>query len=452
MEKLAINQLPKRVVEIFNEIKQTDFQVYLVGGAVRDLILGRELKDLDFTTDAKPEEILKIFPNGHYNNKFGTVSVPSDSGVIEITTMRREEDYTDFRHPAKIVWTNKIEEDLKRRDFTINAIALEVGSNENIILIDPFHGQTDLENKLIRAVENPDIRFHEDALRLIRAIRFATELHFSIEENTFESVKNDAPKITNISWERIRDELFNILASDDPADGMILLKNSGLLKFILPELDKTFGIVQEGPKHVRIYDIGEHSFNSLKFCSSSDPIVRFATLIHDVGKVDTFKVQEDGNVTFYGHDVVGGKIALKICQRLRLSKKDTDRVVKLVRFHLFTVDEKQTDSAIRRFIKNVGLENLDDMFALREADRLGGGTEKPTSWRLEKFKERIKEVLHKPFSITDLKVNGEDVMETLNIPPGRKVGEVLESLLQEVQEDQSKNNREYLLERIKQLY
>src|SRR3989344_5723697 len=345
MEKLAINQLPKRVVEIFNEIKQTDFQVYLVGGAVRDLILGRELKDLDFTTDAKPEEILKIFPNGHYNNKFGTVSVPSDSGVIEITTMRREEDYTDFIHP--------------------------------------FHGQTDLENKLIRAVENPDIRFHEDALRLIRAIRFATELHFSIEENTFESVKNDAPKITNISWERIRDELFNILASDDPADGMILLKNSGLLKFILPELDKTFGIVQEGPKHVRIYDIGEHSFNSLKFCSSSDPIVRFATLIHDVGKVDTFKVQEDGNVTFYGHDVVGGKIALKICQRLRLSK------------------------------------------------------------------ERIKEVLHKPFSITDLKVNGEDVMETLNIPPGRKVGEVLESLLQEVQEDQSKNNREYLLERIK---
>ena len=306
MEKLAINQLPKRVVEIFNEIKQTDFQVYLVGGAVRDLILGRELKDLDFTTDAKPEEILKIFPNGHYNNKFGTVSVPSDSGVIEITTMRREEDYTDFRHPAKIVWTNKIEEDLKRRDFTINAIALEVGSNENIILIDPFHGQTDLENKLIRAVENPDIRFHEDALRLIRAIRFATELHFSIEENTFESVKNDAPKITNISWERIRDELFNILASDDPADGMILLKNSGLLKFILPELDKTFGIVQEGPKHVRIYDIGEHSFNSLKFCSSSDPIVRFATLIHDVGKVDTFKVQEDGNVTFYGHDGVGG--------------------------------------------------------------------------------------------------------------------------------------------------
>jgi len=233
---------------------------------------------------------------------------------------------------------------------------------------------------------------------------------------------------------------------------MILLKNSGLLKFILPELDKTFGIVQEGPKHVRIYDIGEHSFNSLRFCSSSDPIVRFATLIHDVGKVDTFKVQEDGNVTFYGHDVVGGKIALKICQRLRLSKKDTDRVVKLVRFHLFTVDEKQTDSAIRRFIKNVGLENLDDMFALREADRLGGGTEKPTSWRLEKFKERIKEVLHKPFSITDLKVNGEDVMETLNIPPGRKVGEVLESLLQEVQEDQSKNNREYLLERIKQLY
>ncbi|MCR4305675.1 MAG: HD domain-containing protein, partial [Candidatus Daviesbacteria bacterium] len=222
-------------------------------------------------------------------------------------------------------------------------------------------------------------------------------------------------------------------------------------KLILPELESCFGIVQEGPKHDRIYDIGEHSFLALKHTPSKDPLVRFAALLHDIGKVNTVRTDPSGNVTFYNHDVEGGKLALKIAGKFNLSKKQTDKLYRLIRWHLFTVDENQTDSAIRRFIKNVGLENIEDMIALRIGDRLGGGTQKAVSWRMEKFEERIKEVLKKPFSISDLKINGKDVMETLNIQPGPKVGKILNKLFEEVLEDASKNNKDYLLKRIHQL-
>lgn len=439
-------QLPKEVQEILNKFSKAGHQIYIVGGAVRDLLMGRELTDWDFTTDASPEEILKLFPEGFYDNKFGTVGVSSDVGILEITTMRKEGIYIDFRHPEQVQWTNKIEEDLARRDFTINAIALsEKGT------VDPFGGCQDIENKLIKAVGDSNKRFQEDALRLMRAIRISTQLNFDIEKNTFEAIKKNSQLISEISTERIKDELFKLLASKNPYIGIVKLREAGILQIILPELEKTFGIAQKGPKHVRVYDIGEHSLLTLKKTPSTDPLVRLAALLHDIGKADTMKIEKDGNVTFYNHEVAGGRLVLQIAKRLHLSKKQTDKLYRLVRWHLFTVDEKQTDSAIRRFIKNVGQQNLDDMMALRVGDRIGGGTQKAISWRMEKFQERIKDVLKKPFTVADLKVSGNDVMEILGIPPGPKVGEVLNKLFKEVLEDASKNNKEYLLERIKSL-
>lgn len=443
--------LPDEVYQIINKFSKAGFKIYLVGGVVRDILMKRDAKDWDLTTDAKPEEILELFPDGFYSNQFGTVGLKSSLGILEVTTMRKEGVYKDSRHPEEVSWTKNVEEDLARRDFTINAIALEINEKSEPNTVDPFGGGSDLKERLIRAVGNPETRFNEDALRLIRAIRFSSQLDFKIEEKTFESIKKNSHLIKNISWERIRDELFKILESDNAYEGIIQLKESGLLEHILPEVIDCFDILQEGSKHDRTYDIGQHLFLSLKFCPSKDPLVRLAALIHDVGKKQTFKKDSSGNVTFYGHEIVGAEIAKKIAQRLRLSKKEAEKLYILVRFHMFTVSETQTDSAIRRFIKNVGLENIDDMMALRVADRLGGGTQNETSWRMEEFKKRIKGVLKKPFSISDLKITGTDVMEILQIKPGPKVGEILNSLFQEVLENASKNNREHLLARIKEL-
>ncbi|MBI2334395.1 CCA tRNA nucleotidyltransferase [Candidatus Daviesbacteria bacterium] len=446
--------LPVEVKNIINKFQKAHFQIYIVGGAVRDLLMDKKVSDWDFTTDAKPEKILALFPEGFYDNKFGTVGIPSTSKVgpdsfevYEVTTMRKEGKYGDFRHPNQVVWTDKIEEDLARRDFTINAIALSGVEG----LIDPFNGQDDIKNKIIRAVGDPETRFQEDALRLIRAIRIATELEFDIEKDTFMAIKKNAHFIKEIAWERIRDELLKLLVSMYPYMGTVKLREAGILQIILPELEACFGIVQEGPKHDRVYDIGEHSLLTLKLCPSKNPLVRLTALLHDIGKVETVKTAADGNVTFYNHDVAGGQLALKIARRFNLSKKQSDKLFRLVRWHLFTVDERQTDSAIRRFIKNVGVENVDDMMDVRIGDRLGGGTQKAVSWRMEKFRERIKEVLKKPFSISDLKVNGNDVMKELNLKPSPKVGEVLNKLFEEVLEDSSKNNKKYLLEKIKEI-
>jgi putative nucleotidyltransferase with HDIG domain len=451
--------IPEEVQNILNKFTKAGYQIFVVGGPVRDLLMGKPPKDWDFTTDAQPEEILKLFPDAFYDNKFGTVGIPIEKvrgdaaepanfkNIAEVTTMRREGEYKDFRHPIEVGWTNKIEEDLARRDFTMNALAL--GPNNN--LIDPFGGKADIEVGLIRAVGDPNKRFKEDALRLIRAIRFSAQLGFEIEEKTWLAIRDNANLIGEISGERIRDELFKILRSVNPYIGLIKLREAGILKIILPEVERTFGVSQEGPKHAREYDIGEHSFLTLQNTPSDDPLVKLAALLHDIGKPNTEKIEETGNVTFYNHDVVGGRLVLNIARRLALSKKQTDKLYRLVRWHLFSVNENQTDAAIRRFIKNVGIENIGDMLALRIGDRLGGGTQKAVSWRMEKFQERIKQVLQKPFSINDLKVNGKDVMDILGIEPGPKVGEVLNILFQEVLEDASKNNREYLLERIKQI-
>ncbi len=447
-------QLPPEIIEALEKLHKKGFAAYLVGGSVRDLLLGRKTDNWDFTTNAVPEEILKIFPDSFYDNRFGTVGVPQENGLVfEITTYRSEKGYSDHRHPDKVVWGKTLEEDLSRRDFTINAIALSPpagGSKGKPTLIDPYNGKNDLNLKIIRTVGDPDARFTEDALRLLRAIRIATQLGFIIEDKTFLAIKKHASLLQLVSAERIREELFKILATDYPTDGIKLLRSSNLLIQIIPELEKCFGVEQKSPQRHHIYDVGTHLLMSLKHCKSKDPLVRLATLLHDVGKPEVTQTLENGVITFYNHEITSTKIVRAIAGRLHFSKKDRDKLLILVRWHQFSVDERQTDKALRRFIKRVGKENIDDMLALRIADRLGGGALE-TSWRLELFKKRLVEVQKQPFTVSDLKIDGHDVMKILNIKPGPKVGEVLNKLFEKVEEDQTKNNREAILIQIEKL-
>lgn len=437
---------PAGVLDIIKKFKKAKYEIYIVGGVVRDALLDKLLTDWDFTTNATPEQILKLFPEGFYDNKFGTVGIKNEEGKLyEITTFRTEENYTDNRHPNKVAWGSHLQEDLLRRDFTINAMALD----SKFKLIDLYDGQKDLQNKLIRAVGNPDERFGEDALRMMRAVRIAAQLGFTIEQTTLQAIQANASKIRHISAERIHDELLKLMASPYPADGYLLLHNSGLGTEILPEMEATFGVEQKSPGRHHVYDVGTHSVEALRNCASPDPITRLATLIHDVGKAKTQRILATGTITFYNHEMESAKIAVKIADRLRFSNAEKDKFVRLVRWHQFTVDERQTDSAIRRFIKNVGLENIDDMIALRVGDRLGGGA-RATSWRLEEYKARILEVQKQPFSIPDLKISGKDVMEIKNITPGPQVGKYLQMIFEEVEKGLV-NEREILIEKLKLL-
>jgi putative nucleotidyltransferase with HDIG domain len=455
--------LPQAAFTIITTLKNAGFEAWAVGGSVRDLLMGKQTKGWDFTTNATPQQILELFPDSFYDNQFGTVGVKiyeqnkehtkretevateNLADIFEITTYRSEKGYTDNRHPDIVTWGKTIEEDLSRRDFTINAIAYNGKT-----FIDPYNGREDIANKIIRTVGDPIQRFSEDALRIMRAVRIATQLGFLIDTKTSNAITRLASSLNNISAERIRDELFKILASQYPADGVLLLKNTGILAVILPEFEEAFSVPQKSPKRHHIYDVGTHSVEALRHAPTTDPLVRLAVLLHDIGKPKTFKKDQSGVITFFNHEVVGARMAKEIACRLRLSKKQTDKLFTLVRWHQFTVDPDQTDSAIRRFIRRVGKENLTDMLALRIGDRLGGGALE-TSWRLELFKKRLEEVQHQPFSIKDLKVNGNDVMNELQVPPGPIVGQILHTLFSEVESKTLPNEREALLQRIKEL-
>lgn len=428
-------------MDIIKRLTDAGFETYLVGGAVRDMLLKRPTKDWDFTTSAPPEKILELFPEANYDNAFGTVSIVTDSGLYEITPFRKEGKYTDARHPSGVTWAKTLEEDLARRELTISAMATADGKT----IIDPYHGQEDLKNKIVRAVGDPDERYKEDALRMIRAVRIATQLGFTIEDQTFAAIKKNAKLLEKISGERIRDELIKILSADFPGDGIKLLYNAGLLQLIIPELTAGAGMPQPGH---HIYDVFTHSVKALEACQNKNWLVRFAALIHDIGKPATFKLR-DGKPTFYNHETVGGAIARDVAGRLHLSKEDREKLFMLVRWHMFSVSELLTDAAIRRFIRRVGKENTEEMLDVRIADRLGSGS-KATSWRHEDFKRRILKVQEHVPSVTDLKVNGNDVMKILGIPPGPKIGEILNKLFEEIMEDPKKNNKEYLLKRIKE--
>ncbi|OGD85967.1 hypothetical protein A2164_00480 [Candidatus Curtissbacteria bacterium RBG_13_35_7] len=444
--------MEKEIINIIEKLSKAGYDAVIVGGAVRDILSKQNVNDWDLATSAKPEEILKLFPGSFYNNRFGTVGIKVNNQIVEVTTFRKEQKYSDKRHPDVVIWGKTIEEDLARRDFTINAMAIKISNFKfqisNFKIIDPYDGQKDLKNKLIRTVGDANKRFIEDALRLIRAIRFATTLGFKIEEKTKIAIIKNAKLINNISAERIRDELFKIIEDENAVDGILLCRETGILSKIFPELDECFTVEQKSPKRHHIYDVGTHCLMSLKNCPSNDTIVRLAALLHDTGKAKVARVDKEGVRTFFNHEVITGRQVLNITKRLQMRRVDREKLFKLVRWHQFSVNENQTDKALRRFIRNVGVENVEDMMDLRIGDRLGGGLQQPESWRLKLYRKRLKDVLKKPFTIADLKINGHDVMKASNLKPGPKVGEVLAKLFEEVLDDSKKNNREYLLKRI----
>jgi tRNA nucleotidyltransferase (CCA-adding enzyme) len=448
--------IPPLIFSVYTALKDNGYPSYFVGGCVRDMLLKKQVKDWDIATSATPEQMQQLFKDSFYDNAFGTVGIPLEENgkkyVVEATTFRTEKGYSDKRRPDEVTWGKTIEEDLQRRDFTINAIALSWKDNEEFEIIDPHNGQKDLQEKIIRAVGDAKLRFKEDALRLLRALRFATSLSFTIEEETWRAIVADAKFIEHVSGERIRIEILKILDTTYPYDGILLLKNAGLMLYIFPELLAGIGVSQVRPGRHHTTDVFTHNVLSLKFCPSTDPIVRFATLLHDVGKPRVATKDQEGYVIFHNHEIVGAKIAREICDRLKFSKKEREKIVTLIRWHMFTVDEKITDSAVRRFIRRVGVENVKDMMDLRIGDRLGGGTQTAESWRLKLFKKRVEEQLAPlPFSINDLAVDGNDIMKELDLKPGKKIGDILQKLFEEVDEDLEKNERGYLLQKAREI-
>jgi poly(A) polymerase/tRNA nucleotidyltransferase (CCA-adding enzyme) len=454
-------EIPKEVLGVVEKLKESGFEAYIVGGCVRDFLRGIEPEDWDVTTNAKPEEIMKIFPKSFYENRFLTVTVLTKSEnpklkEIEITTFRKEAKYTDKRHPDFVGFAKTLEEDLARRDFTINAMAMDVRSSKLEVrgyeIIDLFGGKEDLKNKIIRAVGDPRERFSEDALRMMRAVRFSVTLGegWKIEEKTQEAIKENAFWISAISKERIRDEFLKIIMSERAAEGIERVRQLGLLKYIIPELEEGYKVTQN--KH-HIYDCYEHYLRSLDYAVKKgfNMYVRLAALFHDIGKPRT-KRGEGPDATFYGHEIVGAKMTAQILNRLRFSKKDIEKIVKLVRYHLFYYNPGEVgESSVRRLLRKVGKENVEELLQVRMADRIGSGVPKAEPYKLRHLRYMIEKVSRDPISVKMLKVDGNDVMEILKIKPGPKVGQILQILLEEVIEDPEKNEENFLKKEIERL-
>lgn len=439
--------LPQYVLSALNQLHSAGFEAFVVGGSVRDLLRGHEPKDFDMTTNATPEQIQATFEDTLYNNDFGTVAVRITEGEtryeIEITPYRAEAGYSDGRHPDEVQFGVSLEEDLKRRDFTINAMAYD-GEK----LVDLFHGQKDMEAQVIRTVGKATERFSEDALRMMRACRFAAQLDFAIDEDTHTAIAQLHETIQQVSWERIKDELMKILASDNSYRGMRLLYTTGLMQHILPELVVGVGVTQN--KH-HIYSVFEHNMQAMQYCPSEDPLVRLAALLHDVGKPEA-KEGDGPNSTFYNHDHIGARQTRRIMQRLKFSKKDTERVAHLVDQHMFYYSRgEMTDAGVRRLVKRIGRENLDDFMAIRVGDRMGSGCQKEKPFKLVELERRIREVEKDPMDTTMLKIDGNQIMEITGLTPGREVGVIMNALLEDVLEDPSLNTPEYLAQRAQEL-
>ncbi len=443
--------MPKEVSWVTETLQNKGFQAYLVGGCVRDLVVGKKPKDWDVTTNAKPEEIQSLFPKTFYENDYGTVGVVNEETsdetlrVVEATPFRIEGKYSDGRRPDTVHWSDKLEDDLKRRDFTINAIAYDVHKGH---LIDPHNGQKDIKDKTIKTVGEPSERFSEDYLRMLRAIRLATELGFTINLDTKKAIKDNAKMLSGVSRERVRDEFSKIIMSDSPMDGIILMEKLDVLKEVVPEVSVGIGVEQNGD---HIYDVWEHNLRALQHSADSGwPLhVRLAALFHDVSKPETRRWSKEKNDwTFYGHDVVGGRVAKKIMERLKFSRHEVDVASKLVRHHLFFSDiEKITLSAVRRIVRNVGPENVWDLMKVRACDRIGMGRPKEKPYRLRKYEAMIEEAMRAPVSVGMLKIDGGKIMEITGEKPGPRLGWILHALLEEVLDDPERNTEKYLEER-----
>ncbi len=452
--------IPKEVSYITEILQKSGFESYLVGGCVRDLLIGRKPKDWDITTNAKPEQIQELFPKTFYENDFGTVGVVNEeiscetlnSGfsretlqVVEVTPFRTESKYSDFRHPDIVEFGNSLEEDLKRRDFTMNAIAYDVYKGQ---LIDPYKGQEDIKDKIIRAVGDADERLKEDALRILRGIRFSSELGFIVSSETMEAIQKNSQLLENISKERIRDEFVKIIMSNNPMIGIVLCQKFNVLKYIIPELEEGVGMKQNSD---HIYEVWEHLLRALNHSAERKwPLhVRLAALLHDIGKPRSRGWNEEKkDYTFYGHDVIGERMVVKILSRLKFSNEIIDKVSKLVRNHMFFTDiDKITLSAVRRIVRNVGKENVWDLMNVRACDRIGMGRPKETPYRLRKYESMIEEAMRSPVTVGMLKIDGNKIMKVSNLKPSPKIGYILHALLEEVLDNPDLNSEEYLNKR-----
>ena len=459
--------IPQQIQVILEKLEQAGFEAYLVGGCVRDLLMNKAPKDWDITTNARPTQIIKIFPDAKYENEFGTVLVKiseeereENLKYVEVTTYRSEQGYSDRRHPDEIKFEDSLDKDLERRDFTINAMAISFTPQAPLPkgggkrgargegVTDLFGGQKDIKQKIIRAVGEPADRFKEDALRMMRAVRLAVELNFELEPKTARAIIKLAGAIKFVSKERVHDELVKILQSDYPAEGMLLLHQTKLLRYIIPELEEGVGVAQN--KH-HPYTVFKHAIESLRYTKNKFYQVRLASLLHDIAKPKT-KRGQGTDATFYNHDYVGAKMAQRIMERLKFSRDDIERVVNLVRHHMFYYNVGEvTAASVRRLINKVGRENLQDLIDLRVADRLGSGTPKAMPYKLRHLQYMFKKVQNDPVSVKMLKINGDDLIKILKIKPGPKIGAILDVLLSEVLEDAELNTKEYLEKRSKEL-
>ena len=535
-DKPIINnsKIPSYVTHVTETLKNAGFESFLVGGCVRDLILNKEPKDWDITTNAKPEEIIALFEKTVYENTFGTVGVfildvshetkedvtrvtnndvnPADGlpvagrhetdrdvtretpqyNIVEVTPYRIEAKYSDFRHPDKVKFSENVEDDLKRRDFTINAMAYDSDKGH---LMDLFDGIKDIKDKVIRAVGKPSDRFNEDALRMLRAIRFSTQLNFVIEYDTMQAIVDNSHLLKNISEERIRDEFIKIIESKNSAMGIGMLSKLGLLKYIIPELEEGIGCVQGG---AHTLDVFEHLLKALEYASDKNFSIeiRLAALFHDIGKPRSRRnnagfIEPETNLsgprissliarpdhaklvsgsknlkkkyTFYGHEVVGAKMTQKILDRLKFPKKISDLVVSMIRNHMFFSDTEQiTLSAVRRIVQKVGpsdakalagrKENYPiwDLMKVRECDR-AGMKKSESPYRLRKYYAMIEEVLHDPISVGQLAIDGEVLIGELHMKPSPRMGWILHALLEVVLDDPTKNDKGHLMDIAKSL-
>jgi len=450
--------IPKEIKDIGATLVGAGFEAYIVGGCVRDLVLGRIPNDWDITTNAHPEDIQRLFPDSFYENKFGTVSVVTKSKhdqlkVIEVTPFRTDVGYSDRRHPDAVQFARTLEQDLRRRDFTVNAMAIRLGENSPVREpkpIDLFQGAQDIERKMIRAVGEPAQRFKEDALRLMRAVRLATTLGFEIEHTTARAIKDEASLLQNIASERTRDELSKLLLADIPERGFEMMRELGLLAYVMPELEEGWGIGQN--KH-HIYTVWEHNLRALRCAADKKwPLeVRMAALLHDVGKPRA-KEGDGPDSTFYNHEVIGAKMTWRMLNRLKFPKEFAEKVTKLVRYHLFYYNVGEvSESSVRRLIRQVGAEDMEDLIRVRICDRIGSGVPKAEPYKLRHFRFLVEKLSRDPISVGMLRVDGADVMRIADIPPGPKVGFLLNILLEEVLDDPALNKKAYLEDRLLQL-
>jgi tRNA nucleotidyltransferase (CCA-adding enzyme) len=447
---------PAGVVALMERLWAQGFAAYIVGGSVRDALLGRVAADWDLASDALPDRLLHIFPGAGYENRFGTVSVRVHGEPYQVTTFRTDHDYADFRRPHHVEFGTDVRLDLARRDFTVNAIAWgadaqasapapdvsALGAPKSAMpvpgLVDPFHGIADVEARVLRAVGEPAARFREDALRMVRAVRLAAVLDFRIEPATFDAIRANAALAGHVSGERVAAELEKLLTATRPSIGLRLMAESGLLDVLLPELAAQRGIAQN---KIEGEDLFDHTLRTVDATPADRPVVRLASMLHDVGKPSTV---DDG--PFRGHEVVGADIAASILDRLHYPRAATERVVHLVRSHMFTYEPEWGDAGVRRFIQRTRADSIDDLFTLRAADNVGSGLD-PEAHDLAGLRARVAAELEASVVLdrSRLAVHGDDLMAELGLPAGPHLGRVLDALLELVIADPKRNDRATLL-------